>query len=160
MKLADVYARLPRIECKRLCVSSCEPIAWSRSEGHAMRRAAGVKSIGLVGPDMLCPMLDREAGLCTIYEARPLICRLFGLVDNDLLRCRYGCVPERWVTPEEVRELFILVGKQMKDKWERTTLPLRADEKNLAGVQRAVLRHFSDDPRVRRAFASSTIHED
>ena len=31
---------------------------------------------------------------CTIYEVRPIICRLFGLVkDDDRMICPYGCKP-------------------------------------------------------------------
>ena len=43
---------------------------------------------------------------CEIHEARPLICRLFGIVDIDLMRCPWGCVPERWLSDAESRALL------------------------------------------------------
>jgi uncharacterized protein len=38
--LADVYARVPEVRCKGLCVDSCGPIAMSREEQRRIRAAA------------------------------------------------------------------------------------------------------------------------
>jgi Fe-S-cluster containining protein len=47
--------------------------------------------------DGSCTML--KGGRCLGYEARPLVCRLFGVVPK--MKCPWGCEPERWLTDEE-----------------------------------------------------------
>jgi len=45
-----------------------------------------------------CPALDE--GRCTVYERRPSICRLWGVVES--LACPHGCRPEpRALTDQE-----------------------------------------------------------
>jgi hypothetical protein len=39
-----------------------------------------------------------------VYDARPLICRLWGVSEN--LQCPYGCVPERMLTLEEAQDFM------------------------------------------------------
>jgi Fe-S-cluster containining protein len=41
---------------------------------------------------------------CTVYEARPLICRVYGAAEG--LRCPHGCTPERVVPDVEVFEML------------------------------------------------------
>lgn len=36
---------------------------------------------------------------CGVYEVRPLICRLWGIIES--LPCPYGCVPEGGYLPDE-----------------------------------------------------------
>ena len=56
------------------------------------------------GADLVCPYLERETGLCEVYAARPLICRLWGVAAT--LRCPQGCEPERWLSAAEVEALI------------------------------------------------------
>lgn len=53
-----------------------------------------------------CQFLRPIFGTCRVYALRPLICRLWGLVDHPAMRCRFGCIPERWITAEEGREYY------------------------------------------------------
>lgn len=111
-ELAAVYDSLPKIECKRLCFDCCGPIAVATQELRAARKimpvAAKKTEPGYHQPaydhfTMRCSLLS-DQNECKIYEARPLICRLWGLVEK--LRCPFGCVPERWVTDEEAADLL------------------------------------------------------
>lgn len=61
-----------------------------------------------------CRFLVPTIGTCRIYALRPLICRLWGAVDHPQMRCRFGCIPERWVTSEEARQYFRDVLKIQK----------------------------------------------
>lgn len=45
-----------------------------------------------------CPAL--VDGRCSVYDDRPMICRLYGTV--EVMRCPYGCVPKGGFLPHEV----------------------------------------------------------
>lgn len=102
--LEALYARLPRIVCQRQCQEACGPVLMSRLEWiRVLRSPAGRRT--LRGADALtCPML-RHGG-CAVYAVRPLICRLYGLVEDPRMRCPFGCLPERWVTMDEAQALL------------------------------------------------------
>ena len=112
--LDGIYATLPALECRQLCSVSCGPIVVSRLEAkrlngrHPIRtrpmptRIESGQSLGvgkLVETDACCncPML--EAGQCSVYDIRPAICRLWGLVPS--MPCPFGCVPERQLSERE-----------------------------------------------------------
>lgn len=100
-KLAAIYAALPTIQCKQLCQSYCGPIGMTpvecqsiRTSGHPLPSISPLTHHGALTCSALSPR-----GKCRIYNQRPLICRLFGLV--KALRCPHGCQPSRWLTDTE-----------------------------------------------------------
>lgn len=99
--LEDLYARLPKVECRKLCGHTCGPIVMVEAEWERLVSVAGARE---GGDDLVCPYLERETGLCGVYEIRPLICRLGGVAET--LPCPHGCEPERWLTAAEVEELL------------------------------------------------------
>lgn len=98
-RLDAIYARLPHIECKGLCHEACGPIGMTRIEHRRLEEGRGP----LACKDLVCPLLD-ENKRCTAYSIRPLVCRLFGLVEQ--MRCPHGCEPERWLSDEEATEIM------------------------------------------------------
>lgn len=52
-----------------------------------------------------CQFLMPVIGTCRVYQLRPLVCRLFGVVDNSKMRCQFGCQPTRWLSNEEARKI-------------------------------------------------------
>ena len=98
-----LYAELPHVECKRLCRQCCGPVVQSGSLTRLeFERIADYKPSPPDPQDfMACSMLDGEHGTCRVYELRPMICRLWGVVPS--MRCPYGCEPERWLTEDESR---------------------------------------------------------
>jgi hypothetical protein len=103
LELDALYAELPRLDCRGLCAESCGPIVTTRVEWQRICRAAGYEPKALVGVDGLtCPLLKDNR--CTVYEVRPLICRLWGLVET--MPCLWGCKPERYLTHEEGLEFL------------------------------------------------------
>jgi len=93
-RLDGLYAQLPTLECKGLCAHSCIPIDVSPGERVRIRREYDVE---IPEPDELfaqgcktCVAL--KDGRCSVYEARPMICRLWGI--DETMRCPHGCVPE------------------------------------------------------------------
>jgi hypothetical protein len=94
--LVNLYASLPRMECRGLCQQCCGPIAMTTLE-----RARIVRHVGREAkftPDLTCTLLTPD-GRCAAYAVRPLICRLWGLVPR--MACPHGCTPERWLTEAE-----------------------------------------------------------
>jgi Fe-S-cluster containining protein len=57
--------------------------------------------------DLACPVLN-DAGRCSAYAVRPLICRLWGMV--KMMRCPHGCEPSRWLTDDEAKSLLTAVA--------------------------------------------------
>ena len=119
LDVTQIYSQLPSLECKKLCYPVCGPIHVSKAEkrvvvnflrnsGIPIRefktfRTPEVRNHVLKKHDdsdgcLTCPYLTKER-LCSIYPARPLICRLWGVVEN--LKCPHGCVPSRYLTVKE-----------------------------------------------------------
>ena len=96
-ELDAVYAELPTIACKGLCQESCGPIVQARSlttqELLRMQDAGGERRGKQRRRPLTCPYLtaEDETGRCSIYEERPAVCRLWGIVDSPLMRCPHGC---------------------------------------------------------------------
>lgn len=130
-KLEELYANLPTVECQRKCHTFCGPILIPKIEAQRLeeRRGylemetgfAGAKRTSLPAPEVIerefvglkpvqgtlsCVFLDPVLGGCIAYRLRPLVCRLWGCLDEPLMRCPYGCQPTRWVTPEEHKALY------------------------------------------------------
>jgi Fe-S-cluster containining protein len=103
-RLDAVYATLPTIACQGHCATSCGPLALSVLERTRVQRQTPWKR--LQGQTTLdCPLLRQ--GRCTQYAVRPLLCRLYGVATG--MPCRYGCMPERWVSDTEVEALLHVV---------------------------------------------------
>src|SRR5690349_3487728 len=100
-QLQRLYAELPSVECQGKCFEFCGPVACSTGERHIVRNAEPGRVLEL-GSMNNCPMLDLDTKRCQVYVDRPLVCRLFGMV--EAMRCPHGCEPTRWLTDAEVQE--------------------------------------------------------
>lgn len=107
--LEQIYAKIPAVNCKRLCAEACGPIPMEHAE---YVRIFGKPFMGTLfaGKPMIvnpvngsCPKLSRD-GLCRVYDQRPAICRLFGTVYG--MACSHGCQPERWLTDDEAHAIL------------------------------------------------------
>lgn len=90
-KLQDIYDEIPTLDCKGKCHESCGPITYTQIEEER------ITSKGQDPPEpqsgtMTCSKLIPLVKKCSIYEDRPLICRLFGVVEG--MKCEHGCTPE------------------------------------------------------------------
>lgn len=86
-ELLEIYAAVPSPECKGLCSISCAHIGMGAIERRHLRS----QGIQLPMIDQRpCPHLD-FAGRCSIYEHRPLICRIYGATPQ--MACEHGCKP-------------------------------------------------------------------
>lgn len=106
-----IYAKIPEVNCKGLCVANCGPILCSKGEAHEIEKWTGQNIMEWA--DQPAPLAVRIspctfllAGRCSIYSMRPAICRLFGAVDHAMLRCPHGCRPEKYLTERESRAIL------------------------------------------------------
>jgi hypothetical protein len=99
-QLDALYAELPRLECRGKCQESCGPIDMSLAERQRIRER-GVEIPPLSSP---CPALT-FMGTCGVFEVRPVICRLWGVV--EAMACPWGCAPEGgWLDDATALELI------------------------------------------------------
>lgn len=103
--LDALYAGLPSLQCQRKCQQWCGPVAGMDAEVSRIYAIHGRRGLR---PDLQCGYLDPN-GLCIAYAARPLVCRLWGIVEE--MQCPHGCEPERLLTNAEVEKLFEEIGR-------------------------------------------------
>lgn len=113
-KLEELYKRIPKLECKGLCHQTCAFIAASKVERKRVKERLHKDifiSIDSVykNPEKFrlqdiryCKALKDKR--CSIYNIRPLICRLYGAAEG--LKCEFGCKPERIMTDKEAADLI------------------------------------------------------
>jgi hypothetical protein len=67
---------LPTMQCDSGCGDCCGPVLCRQDEFRAVLELAAAKGVDPVRQGETCPWY--QGGGCTVYEARPEICRLFG----------------------------------------------------------------------------------
>jgi hypothetical protein len=110
-----VHAALPTLACKGFCHESCGPILMTRPEWERIIARLGHEPRG--DASLVCPMLDRATRRCRVYDIRPTICFLWGMVRS--MACPFGCVPSRWVGEREGREIVDRVARIAAGEDER-----------------------------------------
>lgn len=88
--IQDQYKRIPTFECIPGCTDCCGPVPMTVAEQTL------ITPLPFRHQDARCQYL--VDGACSIYEHRPLLCRLFGTVDAPKLRCPHGKRPEKLLT--------------------------------------------------------------
>lgn len=156
--LDALYAELPSIECRGKCWDSCGPIGMTGVE-HRRLREAGAEvpnnTIFPPPPGSLCPALTMF-NQCGVYEIRPLICRLWGLIEG-VLPCTYGCRPDRYLTDAEAHEFiaraYDIDGQHDKAAQWRALYATPEAAKRSTKVSRALVEEgeLMHDLRERRA---------
>jgi hypothetical protein len=105
--LQELYDALPTVACQGKCANACGAIDMSVAE-HGR-----IVELGYLIPRMTeelaqrwrddeplhCPALNRQTLRCEVYEARPMICRLWGVADS--MPCPHGCKPTRELNDSE-----------------------------------------------------------
>ena len=104
LKIAAAHAGIPSFDCKSGCSECCGPVIMSCLEWERICERLGCEPKG-DWTTLNCPML--KDGRCSVYDIRPTICRLFGVVKGKLL-CPHGCRSERLLTDAEAQ---MLIGK-------------------------------------------------
>jgi hypothetical protein len=92
----QLYKKIPRFECIEGCTDCCGPVPWSDYELKQARLSEPPQERA----DKTCAFAQ---GGCSIHQARPLMCRLFGAVED--LRCPHGRGPLQLLSVERGHEL-------------------------------------------------------
>jgi Fe-S-cluster containining protein len=113
-RLQALYDRIPKIpDCTGKCWTTCGIIGMSDRERQRIRQA-GYKITPddlawAKEPDHVCEALTADKR-CAVYRLRPLVCRLWGAVEN--LKCPFGCIPEGgWLSAEECYQMIVEAGE-------------------------------------------------
>lgn len=91
--LERIYRSVPKVACRGLCAASCGPIHMSAEERRRIADRGVTIPLPAEAIEQLthggysCPALID--GRCSVYEDRPLICRLWGAVES--MPCEHGC---------------------------------------------------------------------
>lgn len=151
--LVALYAELPKMQCQGLCADSCYSLVQTPLERDLVADVTGVQLALVQAPPTACPALGM-LNTCTVYEVRPMICRLWGMSSG--MRCQYGCEPEGgFLSGEQFYEFLARAAELAGDQEtaERMREPFRIDpgraEKTLLALQRG--RDLAYDDRVRQA---------
>ncbi|RJL21048.1 YkgJ family cysteine cluster protein [Bailinhaonella thermotolerans] len=94
--LRAIYDQIPEVGCVGRCADVCGPIEMHPRERQRIAQAGvpippwqeQLDVLARTG-DYSCPALIE--GRCSVYELRPVICRLWGAAQT--LVCPYGCRP-------------------------------------------------------------------
>ena len=109
--LDALYATLPKLNCQGKCVACCQTFGMTGLEQRRLERQVGPLKTKRLRCDTesgqtlgvhnvlkgVCPLL--KDGVCSAYEIRPAICRVWGT--TLLMQCPHGCQPERLLTEAE-----------------------------------------------------------
>lgn len=77
---------IPPMRCDDGCGACCGPVICSEKDYAAVKREAARNGVKPIMQGVMCPYY--QGGKCAVYNARPLVCRLFG--HSDKLVCKHG----------------------------------------------------------------------
>ena len=99
-----IRAQLQRVpvEERLRVLAQCKLQPWPGDSGGATYTA--------------CRFLDLSSGLCLVYEARPLICRLFGHV--EWLPCPAGVITAHWDGGPDAMRARAAIEARTWEEWE------------------------------------------
>lgn len=109
-KIRDLRRQIPSFECVPGCHDCCGPVTTSSEEmARLPRKTAAEQDAALEA--LNCVHLGPDG--CTVYEERPLICRLFGTTER--LPCPNGRRPETLIHPRVENQVheFIASTRQV-----------------------------------------------
>lgn len=151
-QLHELYAELPKLQCKGMCANSCGPIDMTDVERRRLvdlgyeipvfTPEAG--RAWAAGERLDCPALNLQLRTCKVYKDRPLICRLWGLAES--MPCVWGCRPERMLTDVEA---YDLLGRAMEIGGHRRFAQNAREMRQF----REVMAEYLDDPELGPLFA-------
>lgn len=92
IQIHQQYERIPAFSCIPGCTDCCGPVPFTEAEWNQLAEHPPLTT-------HTC-QFKGETG-CTIYDRRPLLCRLFGAVDTTRLRCPHGKRPDTFLTDRQ-----------------------------------------------------------
>lgn len=109
-KIRFLRDQIPSFDCVPGCHDCCGPVTTSSEEMARLPRKS-VEEQEAALSELNCVHLGPQG--CTVYEERPLICRLFGTTPR--LPCPRGRRPDEMIDPgaEQLVHQFIATTRQV-----------------------------------------------
>lgn len=104
--LDNLRKQIPFFKCISGCTLCCGPVPFSKIERKAIK---GKKKEVVKG--LSCPYECSKG--CSIYEHRPIICRLFGVVNSPLMRCHHGFMPDTLLSEVQGDKILEVYMKEL-----------------------------------------------
>ena len=104
-KISALRRQIPSFECVPGCHDCCGPVTTSPEEMSRLPRKTAAEQDAAMD-ELNCVHLGPNG--CTVYEERPMICRLFGTTPN--LPCPHGRGPEQPIKPAVERQVHRLIA--------------------------------------------------
>lgn len=98
--LLELRGQIPTFDCIPGCHDCCGPVPFSKTE---LQEVKGLKK-GKPEERLSCEYECKKG--CSVYEHRPIICRLFGTVDDDKIKCPHGFMPDRILNKAQADEIM------------------------------------------------------
>lgn len=99
-EIKDLYSMIPEVIGCTNCGNCCGPVPFAPVES---KKVVPIKKV-FKGEDLSCPY--RKEGKCSIYENRPLMCRLFGATDPPDLMCPNGAKAEKTLSKKKTSKII------------------------------------------------------
>ena len=94
--LQELYSQIPEFDCVPGCTDCCGPWGCSKQEWETI-----IARDKREGKGLDCPYICEKG--CSIHDIRPLVCRMFGVV--EAMQCPHGQGPETLLTVEKELEI-------------------------------------------------------
>lgn len=109
-KIRFLREQIPTFECVPGCHDCCGPVTTSSEEMARLPRKSAAEQQAAMD-ELNCVHLGPHG--CTVYEERPLICRLFGTTPR--MPCPHGRAPAESIDPqaEQLVHRFIATTRQV-----------------------------------------------
>lgn len=109
--LDRIYAQVPEAGCRGLCVGACGVVVPIEGAEARRVRAAQARAGVAAGWDeetLTCNALTPD-GRCAIYDDRPLVCRVYGVVEGML--CEHGCQEVPLLSRRRAHQLYAAAAR-------------------------------------------------
>lgn len=100
MDVKNLYKMIPKFECIKGCNECCGPVPIIQQEAKNLNLKTCM--LPFAHKSLNCKYSSKQG--CTIYEKRPLLCRLFGVVQK--MACPYGGKPEKLLSQEQENQIL------------------------------------------------------
>ncbi|HEX8596280.1 MAG TPA: YkgJ family cysteine cluster protein [Pseudomonas sp.] len=100
-KIRSLRQQIPSFECVPGCHDCCGPVTTSPEEMARLPRKTAAEQEAAMD-ELNCVHLGPNG--CTVYDERPLICRLFGTTPK--LPCPNGRRPVEMIHPRAEKQVF------------------------------------------------------
>jgi len=96
-----IYKKIPAFTCKEGCTDCCGPVPMTEYEANRLELAEQITPFkpGTMDCSFICE------GKCSVYDKRPYLCRVFGVVDSGRLKCPHGYKPKAPMSPNDLQNL-------------------------------------------------------